>query len=401
MKYILLFLFSITLLQASYTKGLQLYKQGNYKQAIEELQNSYSEYGNKKLHLLWAKSAQKLGHTKEAMSAYERVLMLDEKDIEASLALLKIYKDTKRTQLALELKEKVEKLQLTQKQQKQFSKVGDITIQKLSMQGDVALGYDTNVNSSPDSTTFKKESSPFLRVSGSMCYKRDLHKKSIDYFQADASFYYQNNFNASTYNMFLMSFSGGAGYKWKNYDFLFPLTYTKLHFLDQDLYGEFSFVPTFWFKPNKESFVKAKLHYASRSYNSSSSLRDDTKIGIEFNGFYVFKQDLLFGRWSYLSYKADKSSFVSFIDKDVYSLTLGYKHPLHYENITATALYKWKKSSFKSREDTQHKIDITLTKPFMKNIDLRVVNQYTTNNSNYAPAKYNKYILMFGVTLRR
>ena len=403
MKYILLFLFSITLLQASYTKGLQLYEQGKYQQAIEELQNSYSEYGNKKLHLLWAKSAQKLGHTKEAMSAYERVLMIDENDVKASLALLKIYKKTKRVQLALELQKKLQTLQLTQKQQEQLNNIGRVSIEKLTYSLNFSGGYDSNVNSSPDSTTFKKEDSPFLRFSGSLYYKNDLDQKDAYYVTAGGNFFHQNNINASTYNMNLLALQTGLGYKWANKDFLFTMNYTKLHFLGKDLYSELSFIPTLTLILKQNLFVKSKLYYATRSYNSSADkIRDDTKIGFDITGFYIVKKDLFFGNFTYLNYTQDKSSIINYyVDKDVYSLNVGVKHPLAYKQTTLKATYKLKYSSFKSREDTQHKIDLLFTRALSKNIENSFLMQYTTNNSDYAPAEYDKYILMFGITYRR
>jgi len=401
MKYLLFFLFLTSMLHASYIDALKLYKQQKYQASIDELQKSYSEYGDERVHLLWAKDAQKLGEIKQAMSAYERVLIINPNNAEATLALLKIYKQTKRIELALKLQKKIQTLSLTPLQQKELQKIGHITKESISMQAQASVGYDTNVNSSPDSTTFKKEESLFTRVTGTIHYTNEINKKYAHYIGADATLYYQNNIDASTYNMLLLNGLIGVGYKWKKYDFFIPLSYTKLHFLDQDLYDEIGIFPTLRFKVEKDIFTKIKLHYASRSYTSTSSLRDDTKLGLEVNGFYTHNNDIFFTTLSYFNYSANKSSYLTFIDKDVYSASFGVKHPIIYENITAKLLYKWKNTSFSSREDTQHKIDLTLTKPILKNLNLSLTNQYTTNDSDYALAKYDKYVLMLGITLRR
>ena len=90
---IILTLLSI-LANADYEIANKYYDAKKYQKAIDELKSSTVEYSNPKLHLLWAKSAEMLGNKKEAMSAYERVNILDSNATESRIALLKIYKNS-------------------------------------------------------------------------------------------------------------------------------------------------------------------------------------------------------------------------------------------------------------------------------------------------------------------
>ncbi len=76
------------------------YDQGAYQNVIAEASADYAQYDNPKLHLLWAKSAEALGDDITAMSAYERVLLLDPAQSDAQIALVAIYKRLHRDMLS-------------------------------------------------------------------------------------------------------------------------------------------------------------------------------------------------------------------------------------------------------------------------------------------------------------
>jgi len=76
---------------ADYTQAYQLFLNGSYEKTIKELKKSKKQYSNPNLHLLWGHSAKELGHLNEAMSAYERVLLLDSTNTQAKTALEEIY----------------------------------------------------------------------------------------------------------------------------------------------------------------------------------------------------------------------------------------------------------------------------------------------------------------------
>ncbi|MEA3342197.1 MAG: tetratricopeptide repeat protein, partial [Chloroflexota bacterium] len=108
-----LLLMSPIILFADVADMQTLYDQKKYEQVITKAQKSTSEYGDPKLHLLWAKSAEALGEDEMAMSAYERVLMLDPDDTEVRVHLVKFYADSDRDELADEMSKSTENYQLT------------------------------------------------------------------------------------------------------------------------------------------------------------------------------------------------------------------------------------------------------------------------------------------------
>ena len=68
---------SQVMLFAGVSQMKTLYIEGNYEAVIADAKKSTDQYGDPRLHMLWGKSAEALGDNEAAMSAYERVLMLD------------------------------------------------------------------------------------------------------------------------------------------------------------------------------------------------------------------------------------------------------------------------------------------------------------------------------------
>jgi len=399
--FIYLILFSV-FLNASYQKSKEYYDSGMYQKAIAEAQKSYSEYGNEKLHLIWAKSAYELGYINEAMSAYERVLILDENNKEASFALLKIYSKTKREKLAQELIVKLESLKLSKSELKEIQKYKKSNLYSISFGANAGVGYDTNVNSSPDSTTFKKEESLFHRIGANVKYRNELKQRGAHYLEATFGFFYQNNIDASLYNMFLVNSSIGVGYDFNKFKVFVPLQISRLHFLDKDLYDQVSINPTISKKLNKNIFLSASTKHSVREYGGSDSFRDDKMHGIYLNGYYMLNRDYAYAKLSYETYKQDSSTITNYyIDKDVYSFTAGLNYHIDFQNIVAQAEYKHKYSSFKQRDDDFHQIKIRASKDINKLYNLFVSHSYAINNSTLSSADYEKVVLMFGISIRR
>jgi len=85
----------------------RLYNQKNYSGAIAQAKKSTHEYSNPNLHLIWAKSAKVLGNNLEAMSAYERVVMLQPSNIEAKKELARTYVALGKHRLAIQITEEL------------------------------------------------------------------------------------------------------------------------------------------------------------------------------------------------------------------------------------------------------------------------------------------------------
>ena len=146
---IILLTFSLSLF-ASLADTQTYYNAGEYEKAIGEAKSSVSEYANPNLHLFWAKSAEKLGRDDEAMSAYERVEILDENNIDARVALVKLYKRTGRDALALSASKELQNYQLTPEQRTTLQNLRGTSTHSINAFATLGIGYDTNINIAPD-----------------------------------------------------------------------------------------------------------------------------------------------------------------------------------------------------------------------------------------------------------
>ncbi len=172
MKKLIILLLSLNLF-ADMAELEKLYEEANYEKAIQQARELKSEYGNPMLHMLWAKSAESLGRLDEAMSAYERVVILDENNLEAKLSLAEIYNKTSRKQLALESKKDLQNYKLTPKQREMLELIKDQEVQSIKAHAKLAFGYDNNLNVS----SLDKKTSSFSRINGSVSYLNDFKDK--------------------------------------------------------------------------------------------------------------------------------------------------------------------------------------------------------------------------------
>ena len=149
MRALLLLLCLNILALASTANAKKMYQHKNYLGAIKELKKSTSEYGNPELHLLWAKSAEAIGNNIEAMSAYERVLMLDSSNVKAKKSLVKIYVKLKKNKLAKAIINELKEEDLDFKEVKIVNEK-EIANHSIKGSGSFAVGYDDNINISAD-----------------------------------------------------------------------------------------------------------------------------------------------------------------------------------------------------------------------------------------------------------
>jgi len=398
--FIYLILFSV-FLNASYQKSKEYYDSGMYQKAISEAQKSYSEYGNEKLHLIWAKSAYKLGYIDEAMSAYERVLILDENNKEASFALLKIYSKTKRDKLAQELIIKLSNTTLSQDELKILKKYKNRSKHTLKLNSLAEIGYDTNVNSSPDSTTFKKEESLFAKLTAGVKYKNEL-KNNQRYIEGALNIFYQNNFDATLYNMLLINTYLGVGYNFKKLNIFIPIKYSKLNFLNQDLFYKVSINPQISKKFNNYIFTKLSASYSLRKYNSLNSYRDDTMYGIYGLSYLMLNGNYAYLKISFENFSQDSKTAINYyVDKELFLSAIGFNYKTNYKNLIANLEYKYKTTSFKQRDDKLNQIELKISKNINNFFNLYLSNMYAINNSTLSNAEYNKFVISFGITFRR
>ncbi|MEA2099624.1 MAG: hypothetical protein U9P72_05805 [Campylobacterota bacterium] len=416
---VVLILFSV-FASASYETADKYYKSGKYEDAIKELKISVDEYSNPKLHLLWAKSAEALGDIDEVMSAYERVVMLDENSVESRVALIKIYSDSGRDELLNEMRDSLQNYQLTAKQRSSLELLKTTTSDSLKVKGSLLLGYDSNININPGSKildnyygssgNLDEISTLFSRFNGRLSYVNELESKGGWYGRIDLIAYYQNNFDASYYNLFLGGADAGVGYVGDRYSLYLPLNYSTINYLDKNLLDQIYFKPRVDFTLVNNFLFSLNINYIDRAYtNNEDKYRDDTTVGIGTDMYYIFNKNFLYFSVKYENFSAKESSSFKYIDKDILTASLGVNYKLTPWLLTRFD-YRYRDGSYEDdigtiskidrtkRADKYHQAELKLSHFFTKNYEVYISSRYAQNSSNYIPVEYNKNIIIFGIS---
>ncbi|WP_345978553.1 surface lipoprotein assembly modifier [Sulfurimonas sp. HSL3-2] len=407
---IFVFLLSINvLLLASYEKADQFYKAKEYEKAVAEAKASTDEYQTPRLHLLWAKSAEALGSLNEAMSAYERVLILDENNSEAKTALIRLYKQSGKDELAYEMSDSL-------KPAGQRS-----SPDPLKAKASAAIGYDSNINVTPGSgvldnyygTTNNEGvlSTMFSRFTGDVSYRDNFQENNGAYYKGAARVYYQNNFKESRYNLFSGSLEVGGGYKEDGYDLYIPLVYDDVYYLDKKLFHQYALSPRLTMFLTDELICNLNASYTKRYYSGSSNQKIDIDIlGSAVDLYYIFDKNYLFLKTAYETFHTGDTGGTLFINKRIFTASLGVNYKV-VPWLIARIDYKFIYASFDDdvatiyttdntrRLDNLHQVELKLSHNLKDNLELYLSDRYAKNTSNYVPAEYSKNIIMLGIGL--
>ena len=406
---LIIFLISLNLaLLADVTNIQILYDIGEYEKAIAKAKASTNEYSNPKLHLLWAKSAEALGRDEEAMSAYERVEILDDKNIDARIVLIKLYKRTGRNDLAQSASKKLQNYQLTPEQRTTIDNLRGINVHSFKAFASLALGSDNNINISPDELGISGGttaiSTMFSRFTGSLSYINELESKGAWYGRGDLQLYNQTNFDsdATIYDLFLASVSAGAGYNGDGYNLYVPLGIDNIQYLDKNLLTQMKIEPRVSFTISNELMVNASASYISRSYNQSEDkLRDDSSYGVGLGVYYLLGSDFIYLNAKYDSYSADKTSLGAlYIDKTILTSNFGVNYNLA-KWLVMRADYRFRLASYddNDRGDLYNQVELKFSHYFAEIFEAFVSNRYINNTSDLDVAEYDKNIFMLGVSV--
>lgn len=404
----LLLLAQITLI-AGVADMQTLYHQRKYEAVIAEAQKSPSEYGDASLHLLWAKSAEALGKKEIAMSAYERVLMIDPDNTEVRVHLASLYADLGRDELAAEMSKSTENYQLTPAQRTALASLRRDDLQQMRASAGIAVGYDSNINISPDEldlpTIGKAKETIFTQFLGNLSYTHDLSEKGGWYLRGDADLFYQNNSSAHYYDLLAGSVAAGAGYSGSFYDVYLPVSYGRVHYLDRDLLQSVSVDPRINFTLAPSFILNVNARYTERSYIDKADEKSDVTIsGGGLGLFWLFDNNFAYIKANYNNYSADHSDSIRFTDKDTITTALGINYALR-EWFIARADFRYRYATYDDkvtdssddRSDDFYQTDLKVSRIFFDTLEGSLLYRYIKNTSNYAPAEYDKNIVMLGL----
>ncbi|MCD6598221.1 MAG: DUF560 domain-containing protein [Bacteroidales bacterium] len=386
-----------------------LYDQKKYEAVINEAQKSTSEYGDVKLHLLWAKSAEALGENEMAMSAYERVLMLDPDNVDIRVHMTNFYASMERDELADEMSKSMENYQLTPAQRMSLESFEKDDLQDFKGSASMALGYDSNINVSPgdlDLPQFGEEiGARFTQFRANISYTHDLDEKGGWYLRSDADIFYQTNAGASYYNLFAGSVDIGLGYRNDFYDVLLPVSYGRVNYLDRDLLESVSVDPRINFALSKSLIGNINARYTQRNYlHEADKKRDDSITGIGLGLYWLFDKNFAYFSTNYDNYDAKYSESLHFTNKETTRITMGINYNVE-EWFIARLDYRYRyakyddliEDSLNKRSDDYHQTEFKVSKMINDKLEASLLYRYIKNNSNYDLAEYNKDITMLGL----
>ena len=406
-KILILSLLSLSLFAG--VKQVQTYYDAKeYKEAITEAKASSDDFSNPHLHLLWAKSAEALGHENEAMSAYERVEMLDKNNIEARIALAKLYKRTGRDDLARTEAKSLQNYQLTPQQRNSLDSLRGINVHSFKAYASLAVGHDTNINIASEELTGASGealSTMFAQFSGSLSYINEIEDKGGWYARGDLQLYNQTNFdsNASLYDLFLGGLSVGAGYAGDGYNIYIPIGYDSINYLEKNLFTQIKLQPRINYILSNELIFSGDLNYVARSYTTDDNLnnRDDNTYGLGMGAYYLLGKDFIYLKAKYENSSADIDVVgVEYVDKTALSMSLGANYNL-VSWLVVKADYRFRLGSYddNDRSDKFNQVGIKFSHYFAKMFEAYVSDTYAKNSSNISDKEYTKNIFMFGIAL--
>ena len=414
MRVLLLSVSLSVLLFSSVQKAQEHYNNSKYEEAIKEAKSSTSEYGNPLLHLIWADSANALGLQDEAMSAYERVLMLQDKNSKARQSLVKLYKNTSRDKLAIDMITEF-KNQFTEDELKDLQSISKSSIQSSFS---VDMGYDSNININAGGdilddyyeSTGNKDiiSTLFMRFNADISYTNNIFNSENWYFKSGLDLYHQYNFEDSYYNLSFAKMELGTGYINDGYKLYLPLSYSRINYLDIDLLDQYIFSPQLNINLSNNLMLMINTDYIKRKYiEDSDENRDNTILALGSSFYYIFDKNFLFAGFKYEDISADSDTPDIFTDRDSITAYAGVSYNIN-EWLIGRLTYKIKSSEYDDiiydstevRDDTFHQVNLKLSHHYSKDIELYVSGEYIANNSNYIPAEYDKNIIMLGAKIK-
>lgn len=403
MKLLILLIASTFVLEASYVKMQHYAASEMYAKVLEEAKRSFEDYNNPKLHLLWAKSAQKLGKTTVAMGAYERVLILEPNNHEATLALEMIYTQSHRVGLSTTPNEGTKK-------------------NKLKAKVNLSLGHDSNVNVNASGTALDayygvsvgidKISSNFARATANISYLYNLETYDNWFIQSTLDVYAQSNFSAHLYDLTLPTAQVALGYTKGKYILYFPVSYNTIRYLNKNLLNIVSFTPRIRVSFLENGLWDTSLLYAQRNYiEQADTAKNATTYGIKTGIYWSTDNTQLHLSADYETRTADKSKHDRFITADFFTVDTSYKYYLT-SSMIAEASYQFRYSNYSddigtaatpsdiSRDDYSNEVDVRLSYLLNKDMELYVSDTYTKSLSTYIPAEYNKNVFLLGFQVR-
>ena len=355
------------------------------------------------------------GNKNLAQAAYERALSDDEDNTQAHLKLSTLYHSMQMPQQANAVLADVKRVELTPAQRASldtFQRGENESLNAFKARASLSLGYDTNVNISPNdtiirdlnatTTTDAELSTLFTRARADLTYLYDIFGSGGFFLRSDANLYFQNNTDAAHYNISYGRLYLGGGYRTGELTFYLPMFYDRLHYLGVDLLEESGLRPDLTYSLTHTLFANLNASYTKRHYfQSIDAHRDDEILTGGLGLFWLENRNFIYFKTRYENYTGSKEPIANFTNKVLLYAMVGGIYAL--DNVADFSLdYQYRNANFSkvqniSREDNNHNVKVAMEREIIYDLRLNASYRYITNNSSYDLAKYDKQEMMLGL----
>ncbi len=360
---------------------------------------------------------EKEGNINRAQAAYERAIIYDINSSQARLKLAILFKNMQMQERSNTISSEIDKTKLTPAQQsslKTLESTSSATLNSFKARASLDVGYDTNVNITPNDTiihdlnsSLEQQASAFTRLRADLSYLHDLGSSNGWFLRSDVNFYYQNNFSVHDYDLLYGRIYAGVGYRKENYTFYLPLFYDRMNYLNEDLLQEYGLRPDFTMKIIKNLFFNININYTQRQYiQEIDTFRNDVMIGGGAGLFWIDKVKMLYLKTRYEDYSATEELFAAYTNKSRLYAQIGVLY-LFAEIVDMQLDYQYRYEDFDEiitldpddakRDDSNHDAKATLKYRFTKTLKATGSYHYTKNDSTYKLAEYEKHEMLIGL----
>jgi len=367
-------------------------------------------------NLAWARCEKSLGNDEASISAYERVLLYNPNNIEAIFALVPLYKKIGMDREIKSVFADIDETTLTLAQKKELSSLkGEQSMGiATTISASIDYGYDTNLNynvftqNSILPVASRQESSFYtLHLKGGASY--NFESDSSYSLQTNLELYKKDNKEGSYFDLSYAKLDMGVGYNTQTLSIYLPIVYSRVNYLDRDLYQQLGVAPKFTMQIDSGLLLNLGVQYTKREYiNTTDKGADDTLIDASIGLYRFFGDSFIYAQFDYGTNKADSSIPSTFTEYDFFHIFAGINYKLEEYNANWGVNYLYSRRDYSDnivsttdkRLDEFQQINIYIKKALTSNWDIKLEYSYLNNSSNYALIDYDKQISSISLEYR-
>ena len=410
--------------ESQYNTAMKHYKSGNYKESYEIYSKLYlSKLSDSKMNFFFGRSAFEVGEYKMALAAFERVSMLDPKNIRnrlemaRTLYMLKMY-DEASLEFQAVLEYPILPNNVRTKVELYLSNIKKMD-RKSYFTGmlDFSVLYDSNVNlgsyhdtyTLPDFGTFSTvnaDGDVGAELLGDITNIYDIGDKNGFSIRNKAVIYSKMYASEDDYNMNFFSYQPGVLYQQKDYIAELNLGYDQMWLKNESYHQSFMIQPKLTYRHQMGVNSLIYLKYQKRDFidtNDRDANHYEISYGLQKN---IMKSSYLIGTLTAIKESGleDTRIDVSYLE---YQLRVNYGIQITNEiGFSASAEMRQKEyddysSLFaNTREDGSIFASAKVDKKIFDSTFANIKVSYSDNDSNQNIYSYKKYVIQLGVNAR-